>query len=89
METRQNTNDFAKGMTNIPSDNICPDDSVAAEWNMIFRNGEHCPIQAPVDMGIFINESFYILYIHEVHEGKLYVGVNDSGNLVYISDNDI
>lgn len=88
MEIRQNTNDFAKGMTNIPSDNICPDDSVAAEWNMIFRNGEHCPIQAPVDMGIFINESFYILYIHEVHEGKHYVGVNNSGNLVYMSDND-
>ena len=88
METRQNTNDFAKGMTNISSDNICPDDSVAAEWNMIFRNGEHCPIQAPVDMGIFVNESFYILYIHEVHEGKHYVGVNGSGNLVYISDND-
>ena len=88
MEIRQNTNDFAKGMTNIPSDNICPDDSVAAEWNMIFRNGEHCPIQAPVDMGIFINESFYILYIHEVHEGKHYVGVNGSGNLVYMSDND-
>lgn len=88
METRQNTNDFAKGMTNIPSDNICPDDSVAAEWNMIFRNGEHCPIQAPVDMGIFVNESFYILYIHEVHKGKHYVGVNGSGNLVYISDND-
>ena len=49
METKQNTNDFAKGMTNIPSDNICPDDSVAAEWNMIFRNGEHCPIQAPAN----------------------------------------
>lgn len=49
MDIKQNTNDFAKGMTNIPSDNICPDDTTAAEYNLIFRDGEHRPIQAPID----------------------------------------
>ena len=78
METRQNTNDFAKGMTNIPSDNICPDDSVAAEWNMIFRNGEHCPIQAPVAFDAFNgNSSFYISNIHKVKKGNNYIGIVD------------
>lgn len=74
METRQNTNDFAKGMTNIPSDNICPDDSVAAEWNMIFRNGEHCPIQAPVNpfVGQVENSrtNMQLLYVHNHNDLK-------------------
>ena len=70
-------------MTNMPSDAICPDNAVAAEWNMIFRGGEHRPIQAPRNLEIFKTGSFYILHIHKVSKVKHYVGVNDNWNLVY------
>ena len=90
METRQNTNDFSKGMANIPSDAVCPDDSVAAEWNMIYRNGEHHPIQAPEIVNIFPNlyKTFHILYIHRVYSNdvtnnKHYIGVSAEGRLVF------
>ena len=83
METKQNTNDLSLGMTNMPSDAICPDNAVAAEWNMIFRGGEHRPIQAPRNLEIFKTGSFYILHIHKVSKKKHYVGVNDLRNLVY------
>ena len=73
-------------MTNMPSDAICPDNAVAAEWNMIFRDGEHRPIQAPRNLEIFKTGSFYILHIHKVSKEKHYVGVNDNGNLVYCTD---
>ena len=86
METKQNTNDLSLGMTNMPSDTICPDNSVAAEWNMIFRDGEHRPIQAPRNLEIFKTGSFYILHIHKVSKEKHYVGVNDLGNLVYCTE---
>lgn len=83
METKEFTNDFSQGMTNIPSDSACQDDSVAAEWNMIFRNGEHQPIQAPRDLDIFKTGSFYILHVHKVSKEKHYIGVSNNGNLVY------
>ena len=86
METKQNTNDLSLGMTNMPSDAICPDNAVAAEWNMIFRDGEHRPIQAPRNLEIFKTGSFYILHIHKVSKEKHYVGVNDNGNLVYCTE---
>lgn len=86
METKQNTNDLSLGMTNMPSDAICPDNAVAAEWNMIFRDGEHRPIQAPRNLEIFKTGSFYILHIHKVSKEKHYVGVNDLGNLVYCTE---
>ena len=73
-------------MTNMPSDAICPDNAVAAEWNMIFRDGEHRPIQAPRNLEIFKTGSFYILHIHKVSKEKHYVGVNDNGNLVYCTE---
>lgn len=87
METRQNTNDFAKGMTNIPSDNICPDDSVAAEWNMIFRNGEHCPIQAPVNPfeGQDENSRKYqqLIYIHNYNDVKRCIFYDTNNEYIY------
>ena len=86
MDIKQNTNNFSKGMTNIPSDNICPDDSVAAEWNMIFRNREHCPIQQPINMQLFGEASFYVIHIHKVSGKKHYIGINDNGYLVYLAE---
>ena len=87
MEIKQNTNDFAKGMTNIPSDNICPDDSVAAEWNMIFRNGEHCPIQAPVNPfeGQDENSRKYqqLIYIHNYNDVKRCIFYDTNNEYIY------
>ena len=87
METKQNTNDFAKGMTNIPSDNICPDDSVAAEWNMIFRNGEHYPIQAPVNpfMGQDETDRKYmqLIYIHHYNDLKRCIFYDTNNEYIY------
>ena len=100
METKAITNNFSKGMTNIPSDAICPDDTTSAEYNLIFKDGEHKPIQAPVNF--FDKQTndyliYQILYFHNYNNKKrailysnnslrwTYVDYNDDSYLVYNS----
>lgn len=74
METKAITNNFGQGMTNIPSDAICPDDTTSAEYNIIFRDGEHRPIQSPVNLFDRQDETNrnkkQLLYIHSYNNIK-------------------
>ena len=47
MQNKITQYNFEGGMSNVPSDSICADGSVHAEWNLIFRNGEHNVVQDP------------------------------------------
>lgn len=83
MQTKGNTNDFAVGMSNVPSDALCPDNAAAIEYNLIFRNGEHHPIQQPVypHAGYVGDklENVHCLYIHSYNKYKRYIGVQEDG----------
>ena len=83
MQTKGNTNDFAVGMSNVPSDALCPDNAAAIEYNLIFRNGEHHPIQQPVYPHIgYVGdelENVHCLYIHSYNNYKRYIGVQAMG----------
>lgn len=68
---------LSKGMTNVPSDALCSDDELAAEWNMIFRNGEHHVVQDPVVM-FGGKDTPYIMYVHSHNDLKRYVGLQTS-----------
>lgn len=68
-------------MSNVPSDSICADGSVHAEWNLIFRNGEHNVVQDPKRLyNKKENEpdSIHILYIHTFGaETKNAIGIRE------------
>ena len=77
-------------MSNVPSDSICADGSVHAEWNLIFRNGEHNVVQDPKRLyNKKENEpdSVHILYIHTFGaENKNAIGIrkDDTENKSYL-----
>lgn len=87
METKAITNNFGQGMTNIPSDAICPDDTTSAEYNLIFRDGEHRPIQSPVNLFDGQNEEsrhdMRLLYIHSYNDVKRCIFHNENNDYLY------
>ncbi len=68
-------------MSNVPSDSICADGSVHAEWNLIFRNGEHNVVQDPkrlYNKGANEPDNVHILYIHSFGAGnKNAIGIRE------------
>ena len=42
---------FEKGITNVPSDAICSDNTLEESMGMVYENGEHRVIQKPVEDG--------------------------------------
>lgn len=87
METKAITNNFSKGMTNIPSDAICPDDTTSAEYNLIFKDGEHKPIQAPVNafegQSEGMRKNMQLIYVHNYNNVKRCIFYNDNNNYLY------
>lgn len=75
-------------MSNVPSDSICADGSVHAEWNMIFRNGEHNVIQDPKRLYNKKGNEYdnvHILYIHTFGaENKNAIGIEENGDNSYL-----
>lgn len=49
MTQKQQQLTFEKGITNIPSDILCPDNSLAESIGMVYDDGEHRVIQEPVE----------------------------------------
>lgn len=86
METKAITNNFAQGMTNIPSDAICPDDTTSAEYNLIFKDGEHKPIQAPVNaFEGQVEESrelHQLIYVHNYNNVKRCIFYSHKDNFI-------
>lgn len=81
MQNKITQYNFEGGMSNVPSDSICADGSVHAEWNLIFRNGEHNVVQDPKRLyNKKGNEpdSVHILFIHTFGaENKNAIGIRE------------
>lgn len=81
MQNKITQYNFEGGMSNVPSDSICADGSVHAEWNLIFRNGEHNVVQDPKRMYNKKENEYdnvHILYIHTFGaESKNAIGIRE------------
>lgn len=64
---------FEKGITNVPSDNVCSDNTLADCVGMAYYNGEYHPIQQPV-AGLQGQRIPKLLYIHNYNNQKRAVG---------------
>lgn len=59
---------FDKGMTNVPSDLLCADNTLSLADGMIFRNGEHHVIQAPKLLPA-ISAAGTLVFVHKIGDG--------------------
>lgn len=75
---------FEKGITNVPSDAICSDNSLSESVGMVYDNGEHRVIQKPE---LFINTGSYdgttsaaptILLVHKFNGEERFIGVHSA-----------
>ena len=79
---------FDKGITNVPSDAICPDNTLEECVGMVYDNNEYRPIQKPVEYAE-LPEGHTLLYVHVYggftryitsKGGKLYWFYGETGN---------
>lgn len=77
MNEKQQQLIFDKGITNIPSDNLCSDNTLEECIGMVHENGEHHVIQRPVES---INglPSGALIFIHNFNDEKRYIIVKSS-----------
>lgn len=74
---------FNKGMGNALSDSLCPDDELRVEVDMVWRGGEHHPVQEPSAMfsGAVTPA---IVYVHRTSAFVHYVALQkEAGDDVY------
>ena len=73
---------FDKGITNVPSDALCSDNTLAESIGMVYADGEHKVIQKPVkQMEYNVGYTNYkILYIHKYNERKRYITWKSEGH---------
>lgn len=73
---------WAKGMSNVPSDLLCNDNTSEVEVNMIYRNGEHRPIQN--ERVMFHGQSLNpVLFVHKYNGYVHYIARNGSRLMWY------
>ena len=81
--TETKTLSFSKGMTNIPSDNICTDDELMESVGFIYRDGEMKPIQKPVCITGDTPLEGKLVYVHKLADYRnLITYVEDKKQLV-------
>lgn len=84
MNEKQQQLTFDKGMTNIPSDAICSDNELEECLNMYYADGEHHPIQSPVE---FMNGlTGKVLFVHKLASGEHFIyrtPIADNDQTVY------
>lgn len=84
-EIKQQQLTWNKGMSNVPSDLICSDNACEGELNMVYRMGEHRPIQE--EQVLFGGKALNpLLFMHEYNNYKHYIAMN--GNKVMWYDKD-
>lgn len=81
---------FDKGITNIPSDALCSDNTLSESLGMVYENGEHHVIQRPEE---YINAATYetieatgipaLVYIHRFNNKERFVGYITNGLMVW------
>lgn len=82
MNEKQQQLTFEKGITNVPSDALCSDNTLEESVGMVYDNGEHRVIQNPepfiteaYDQGDIVKEIDIptILYIHKYNDQERYI----------------
>ena len=67
MNEKQQQLTFSKGITNVPSDALCDDNTLEESLGLIYENGEHRVIQTPVTAtNTTIPSGHTLLYIHKI-----------------------
>ncbi len=56
---------FDKGITNVPSDAVCSDNTLQDCVGLTYEDGEHRVIQKPADYYAQLPEGHTLLYVHE------------------------
>ena len=65
---------FGKGITNVPSDATCDDNELEESLGMVFDEGEHRPIQKPVQVeGLTIPTGGTLVYVHRTNKSTRYI----------------
>lgn len=78
--TKQQQLTFEKGITNIPSDAICSDNTLCESIGMVYDNGEHRVIQKPVVHASGMDGD--LVYIHKVGTEERYIFLKN-GSIEY------
>lgn len=89
MNEKQQQLTFDKGITNMPSDNLCSDNTLAEAVGMVYDNGEHRVIQKPV-LDFTVANGYHLVFVHNlptteknyifVKNGTLYYRKGKTGN---------
>ena len=84
MNEKQQQLTFGKGVTNVPSDAICSDNTLEESLGMVYDDGEHRVIQKPEE---FITDSNLsaipkILYVHRVGNEERFITSFDGAGAV-------
>lgn len=72
---------FDKGITNIPSDALCDDNELEVSENIVYRDGEHQPIQDPVKI-LPLTEG-QLLFVHKPYGSSDKYIVQDVQGYIY------
>ena len=72
---------FDKGITNVPSDAICSDNTLEECIGLTYDNGEHRVIQRPVQ-SFSVGDGMTLLYVHTYNNVTRYI-VKDSNYVYY------
>ena len=83
MNSKQHQLTFEEGITNVPSDALCSDNTLADCVGLTYADGEHKVIQKPA-LHMTINSGFNglrIVYIHKPVGAVNYIGVTADGKL--------
>lgn len=70
MTEKQQQLTFEKGITNVPSDALCPDNTLEECVGMFYDNGEHRVVQKPVS---FMTDAPTVLYVHRYNDNTRYI----------------
>lgn len=84
---------FDQGVTNVPSDAVCSDNTLEESLGLVYKNGEHQVIQDPV---LFMSgmhapmpdddnkyDSYKLLYVHRQNDQERYIVQTDNGEIVW------
>lgn len=83
MNEKQQQLTFDKGITNVPSDALCSDNSLAESVGLTYADGEHRVIQKPK---AFSRPQYNLLFVHRLENGQDNF-IHDSGSSLYYNNN--
>jgi hypothetical protein len=76
---------FDKGITNVPSDAICSDNTLAECIGLTYDNGEHRVIQRPEEFITFTgDDSLTILFAHKFVNEVRFIGYTKNNNVYHV-----